>query len=127
MKLFEFNIDRLKEIEDTKSAADSNYRKLHVRKNEIIKFARDHFKRYASQKDPGVGRWNGRQIRNAFLIAASLAHYGDGDEEDDGELQKQLNGSHFEKVDKTTLLYDKYRRGVLTHDDDKRAFEREER
>lgn len=125
--LFEFNMQRLKEIEDKKGALDPQYRKLYLRKTEILAFARDHFKK--SMEKQGVGRWNGRQIRNAFLIAASLAHYGDGEEADAGdeELQKQLGRSEFEKVDKTTLLYDQYRREMFNKDDDLRAHEQEER
>lgn len=125
VKLFEFNVDRMREIEDLKSAADPEYRKLHLKKGQIVQFGRDHYKKYASEK--GIGRWNGRQIRNAFLIAASLAHYGEPEDEDDKELQKQLNKGHFEKVDKTTVLYDNYRRGMFNKDDDARAFEKEER
>lgn len=128
--LFEFNMQRLKEIEDKKAAVDSEYRKLYLRKNEILSFAREHYEK--SMEKQGFGRWNGRQIRNAFLIAASLAHYGDGDDgegdqKEDEDLQKQLGRSHFEKVDKTTLLYDRYRREMFNKDDDLRAHEKEER
>ncbi|CAN8096426.1 unnamed protein product [Discula destructiva] len=125
VNLFEFNISRMKEIEDVKSAADPAYHKLHLRRSEIVQFARDHYKKSASEK--GVGRWNGRQIRNAFLTAASLAHYGDPKDDDDAELQKQLNRGHFEKVNSTAAAYDKYRRDMYSKDDDARAFEKEER
>lgn len=125
--LFEFNMQRLKEIEDKKGAIDPEYRKLHLRKKEILAFAREHYEKSMARQ--GVGRWNGRQIRNAFLIAASLAHYGDGEEgeAEDEELQKQLGRAHFEKVDKTTMLYDQYRREMFSRDDDSRAHEQEER
>ncbi|POS79111.1 hypothetical protein DHEL01_v202504 [Diaporthe helianthi] len=126
--LFEFNMQRLKEIEDKKGSIDRQFRKLHPRKKKILTFAREHYEK--SMAKQGVGQWNGRQIRNAFLIAAYLAHYGDGEEEgeaEDDELQKQLGRTHFEKVDKTTLLCDQYRREMLNRDDDSRAHEQEER
>lgn len=126
-KLFEFNLQRLKEIEDRKATIDPTYQKLHTRNKEILKFARDNYEQAIAAK--GIGRWNGRQIRNAFLIASSLAHFGDGDEEgeDDGELQKQLGRSHFEKVYKTTMLYDQYRQKLYNKDDDLIAREKEHR
>lgn len=106
---------------------------------EIIQFARDHFNQRDNSHGSGsnFGRWNGRQIRNAFLIAASLAHYDsedEGDDEDKDELadpgrkkQKQLGRSQFEVVAKTTLMYDQYRESVHGKSDDHVAFEREER
>lgn len=125
--LFEFNMQRLKEIEDRKAGIDPEYRKLYPKKREILDFAREHFEKSKERK--GVGRWNGRQIRNAFLIAASLAHYGDGDEGEAGDeqLQKQLGRVQFEKVDKTTLLYDQYRQGMFNKTDEARAEEAEDR
>lgn len=126
-KVFEFNLERLREIEDKKASVDPTYQKLHTRNKEILKFARDHYEKAALAN--GVGRWNGRQIRNAFLIASSLAHYGDGDEEgeDDGDLQKQLGRTHFERVDRTTMLYDQYRKKIHNKDDDALAREKEHR
>ncbi|KAI6378727.1 hypothetical protein MCOR25_002148 [Pyricularia grisea] len=81
--LFKINIDRLKKIEKERakanlarcgsSSADGNYGQVQgemvVREDEILAFAKEHFLRDES------ARWNGRQIRNAFQIAASLARY----------------------------------------------------
>ncbi|KUI58675.1 Lon protease [Cytospora mali] len=109
VKVFELNIERLKEVEK-RQRTDPTHPKLYIKKNEIIRFAREHYQRYSNQE--GMGRWNGRQIRNAFLIASSLAHYG---------------AREFELVEKTTLLYDEYRYKMYKRTDSERAYEREER
>ncbi|KAI1101205.1 hypothetical protein F4804DRAFT_335500 [Jackrogersella minutella] len=121
MKIFELNIERLEEIEEQRSKA-KGHRKLVVVKNDIFEFAKTHFEKY--EKSNGMGRWNGRQIRNAFLIAYSLAHY---EGESQPELQKQLRSSHFNVVDETTMLYDQYRSNIFGKTDDALAYDREER
>ncbi|KUI71255.1 hypothetical protein VM1G_11760 [Cytospora mali] len=45
-------------------------RRIRVDRESIMKWATLHF-----QKNLELGRWNGRQIRNAFQTAASLAHF----------------------------------------------------
>lgn len=129
VKVFELNIEKLREIEKMRRL-DSTHPKLFIKKNEILRFARDHYTRHGT-KD-GLGRWNGRQIRNAFLIASSLAHYDDDVEEEPQEeggegLQKQLGAREFELVEKTTLLYDEYRYVMYKQTDNERAYQREER
>lgn len=121
MKIFELNIERLEEIEEQRSKA-KGHRKLIVVKKDVLEFAENHFNKYENSN--GIGRWNGRQIRNAFLIASSLAHY---EGEDQPELQKQLRSSHFNLVDETTILYDKFRSNVLGGADDAVAYDRMER
>lgn len=136
--IFKQHIQRLRDIEKQRNP-DPNER-IWVDYKEIIQFARDHFNERDNTHGSGnnFGRWNGRQIRNAFLIASSLAHYDsdeDGDDEDKDELaepsrkkQKQLGRSQFEVVAKTTLMYDQYRATVHSgKSDDHIAFEREER
>lgn len=66
INIFRNNIKRLIKIENQKSG-QKDHRKLYVKENEIVDFAREHFKSTV----PGMGRWNGRQIRNAFLVAPS--------------------------------------------------------
>lgn len=132
--VYKQNIQRLKEIEKQRNSDSSE--RIVILHNEILKFAREHYKQ--SLENHGIGRWNGRQIRNAFLIASSLTHY---DDEDEGELgdtddladpnvkvQKQLGRKQFETVAETTILYDKYRESVYSgKSDDHIAAEREER
>lgn len=136
--IFKQHIQRLRDIEKQRNP-DPN-EQIWVDYKEIIQFARDHFNERDNTHGSGnnFGRWNGRQIRNAFLIASSLTHYDsddDGDDEDKDELaessrkkQKQLGRSQFEVVAKTTLMYDQYRASVHSgKSDDHVAFEREER
>ncbi|KAJ4423132.1 hypothetical protein N0V82_002261 [Gnomoniopsis sp. IMI 355080] len=132
--IYKQHIQRLKEIEKQRNSDPSE--RIVILHNEILQFARDHYNQ--GHEDHSVGRWNGRQIRNAFLIASSLTHY---DEEKENELgdaddladpnvkvQKQLGRKQFEIVAETTLLYDRYRESVHSgKSDDHIAFEREER
>lgn len=135
--IFKQHIQRLRDIEKQRNPDPSQ--QVVVLHKEIIQFARDHFNRAGkSHQNRGLGRWNGRQIRNAFLIASSLAHYEDEDEEEDGEnddledtghkVQKQLGRQQFEIVAESTLLYDQYREAVHSgKSEDHVAYEREER
>lgn len=129
--IFKQHIQRLNKIEKQRNP-DQN-EQIVVLGKDIIQFAKDHF-----HANGGVGRWNGRQIRNAFLIASSLAHYQDededADEDEDGleepsqRVQKQLGRQQFEIVAETTLLYDQYRQLVHSgKSEDVVASEREER
>ncbi|KAL6875885.1 hypothetical protein HDV57DRAFT_502381 [Trichoderma longibrachiatum] len=120
--IFKLNIARLKEIEE-QAAKAPGHNKLYIDEADIISFASDHWKTHTD----GIGRWNGRQIRNAFLIAASLAHYeGDMGERPEG-LQKQLTSKHFKKVEETTRRYDEYRVACLGDTDSYLAHDRYER
>jgi len=117
-EIFKHNINRLKNIElQRQDAAD----RLYIIESEINEFALTHFDETAKS---GVGRWNGRQIRNAFLIAASLAHL---DGEKNPGMQKQLRKMHFDDVAQTTKLYDSFRIATLDGDDSSLAHERNER
>ncbi|PNP50335.1 hypothetical protein THARTR1_09043 [Trichoderma harzianum] len=120
--IFKLNILRLKEIEE-QAAKAPGHNKLYIDEPDIIAFASDHWRNHTD----GIGRWNGRQIRNAFLIAASLAHYeGDMGERPEG-LQKQLTSKHFKKVEETTRRYDEYRVACLGDTDSYLAHDRYER
>ncbi|KAH0490096.1 hypothetical protein TgHK011_001579 [Trichoderma gracile] len=120
--IFKLNITRLKEIEE-QAAKAPGHNKLYIDEADIIAFASEHWKTHTD----GIGRWNGRQIRNAFLIAASLAHYeGDMGERPEG-LQKQLTSKHFKKVEETTRRYDEYRVACLGDTDSYLAHDRYER
>ncbi|KAL7955145.1 hypothetical protein V8C34DRAFT_292550 [Trichoderma compactum] len=120
--IFKLNILRLKEIED-QAAKAPRHNKLYIDEADIINFASEHWRNHTD----GIGRWNGRQIRNAFLIAASLAHYeGDMGERPEG-LQKQLTSKHFKKVEETTRRYDEYRVACLGDTDSYLAHDRYER
>ncbi|KAG8158218.1 hypothetical protein KVR01_011979 [Diaporthe batatas] len=136
--IFKQHIQRLRDIERQRNPDPDD--QILVLPKEILEFAKEHYDRGGNNEGSGtnLGRWNGRQIRNAFLIASSLAHYDseeDGENEDLEDLaeptrkkQKQLGRSQFELVARTTLLYDQYRQSVHSgRSDDRVAFEREER
>ncbi|KAI7775791.1 hypothetical protein LA080_006376 [Diaporthe eres] len=135
--IFQQHIQRLRDIEKQRNS-DPNEQVMVLHK-EIIQFAEDHYNRRGNRHGQGsnVRRWNGRQIRNVFLIVSSLAHYdsdNNGDDEDDElaepgrKKQKQLGRREFELVAQTTFLYDQYRESVHSgKSDDHVAFEREER
>jgi hypothetical protein len=70
LAIWKVNINRLKDVE-TKHAMLNNDRPLTIDERGIRKFAKHHFR----TNEDGKGRWNGRQIRNAFLIASALAQF----------------------------------------------------
>ncbi|KAF6809747.1 AAA family ATPase [Colletotrichum musicola] len=73
-----------------------------IRKAEILKFAKDHFKELTRKNRD---TWNGRQIRNAFQTAIALTeHQGKTSKPGDalpvlGEMQFRMVASGFEKFD----------------------------
>lgn len=110
--IFKQHIQRLRDIERQRNP-DQN-EQIMVLHKEIIQFAKDHYNQRDNNHGSGsnFGRWNGRQIRNAFLIASSLAHYDSEDEADEADKddlaepgrkkQKQLGRSQFELVAQTS-------------------------
>lgn len=118
--VFNLNIEKLEQIEQQRAELFSEP-KLYIVKDEILKFASEHF------RDTGSGResWNGRQIRNAFLIASSLARY---EAEAQGEdFQPQLRASHFREVETVTREFDSFRKHLKGGDDEEVARRKEER
>jgi hypothetical protein len=129
--IFQLNIDKLEKIEDQRNEADIQKhlkqggqggpgRRLIIDDQAILKFATKHYKKHTND----IGRWNGRQIRNAFSIAASLAHF---NADSNPKLPRLLNAEQFREVQKATVSYDKYRERVLGNNDGGIALEREER
>lgn len=103
--VFKVNIDKIKEIEEKSEGRG----RLVIDEQDILSWARNH---YDTNKEY-VGRWNGRQIRNAFLIGSSLAHYdmSEGARREMAIPNKRhgvLDGAQFEAVAQTTLSFDKY-------------------
>jgi len=118
LEIFRHNIGRLQKIElQRQDPAD----RLFILEKDVLDFALAH---YRTSDGQGMGKWNGRQIRNAFLIAASLAHL-DGD--DNPGMQKQLRKSHFDTVAQTTMLYDRFRSSILNGPHSHVARDRNER
>ena len=119
-KVFELNIERLELIEQQRHDMFKEP-KLFILKDEIVQFAMTHY------RESGDGResWNGRQIRNAFLIASSLARY--EIEQQPAGFQPQLRASHFKEVETITKEYDSFRKHLKGGDDADVAYRKNER
>ncbi|KAK5989779.1 hypothetical protein PT974_08040 [Cladobotryum mycophilum] len=122
--IFKVNIRKLKEIEEERKEqlkdSDLIEPQLIIDDDSIMRFAESHFDNTAE-----ATRWNGRQIRNAFQIASSLARYdvhksqieGPGrDGNTSGALkggdtqnpQPILNATQFQLVSETIARFDNY-------------------
>ena len=79
-----------------------NLKQVDIEEDEILEFAE---KQYKKAKKEGTGRWNGRQIRNAFQTAIALAEW-------DLKIEKtktaKLTRARFEKVEKSSREFDLY-------------------
>ncbi len=91
---------------------------LHIEKEDIMRFAADHYNKHPK----GKGAWNGRQIRNAFVVAAALARQeADALGLDAIQAPPRLRYEHFAEVEKLTREYDRFREQLLEGDDSFRA------
>ncbi|KAI3395537.1 hypothetical protein diail_1254, partial [Diaporthe ilicicola] len=124
-RIFRTNIKMLQESEQQQYEAGSGERPLFIVEADVMKFAVEH----CTKHPKGKGAWNGRQIRNAFLVAAALARQ---EAEQPGldassGFQPQLRSSHFQEVEKLIEEYHSFRAHVLGGDDSRRARLNEER
>lgn len=94
------NIDRLEriELERFERAQGTMTQPFQITKNRILRFADEMFK---YQKGTP---WNGRQIRNAFQVASSLAHY-DARRDD---CPPKLTVEHFKTILSVTEDFDEF-------------------
>lgn len=86
-------------IDTAKSIFRDSDRDIVIDKDDILAFAKDHFR---TMEDSKSGTWNGRQIRNAFQTAIALA-------EMDATIaggNPHLKGKQFEVVAKTSQDFD---------------------
>ncbi|KAL8841967.1 MAG: hypothetical protein Q9176_002904 [Flavoplaca citrina] len=105
IKIWRVNIARLK----------SSEKRYDMDEDGIIAFAKDHFLTY----DEG-GRWNGRQIRNAFQTVLALAEY---DATEGMSPRPRVTVDHFQKVAAAASDFDRYLRDVYGgRDESARAF-----
>ncbi|KAI1762738.1 hypothetical protein GGR53DRAFT_468083 [Hypoxylon sp. FL1150] len=108
--IFRLNLAKLQEMEARRHEVTGEPT-LAIREGEILDFAGRHYEENARS----TGCWNGRQIRNAFQIASSLAHhnYALGVETARGLGQQPpaapvLDRSLFEKVQMSTQSFDRH-------------------
>lgn len=110
--IWKVNMERLKSIEKQRAHLN-NEPPLSINERAIRKFAKKHFR----NNEDGKGRWNGRQIRNAFLIASALAQFERANPNqavpttshsklDDPAFD--LNPRHFDIVAKASLGFEEY-------------------
>lgn len=101
-QIFWLNIERLKAME---AAEPDKIHSITVDESSIMTWAENHF-----LSNPELGRWNGRQIRNAFQTAASLAHYDALNPQGVEGAAKPgvLNWVQFNKVAQATRQFDVY-------------------
>lgn len=118
--VFRINIERLKQAERQQAEA-SGQRPLVVVESDVLRFAADH----CDAHPRGKGAWNGRQIRNAFVVAAALAR--EESEHQPDEVQPQLRYSHFKQVETVMGDFVEFRASVLGKDDAQLALLNEER
>ncbi|RDW84237.1 hypothetical protein BP6252_01827 [Coleophoma cylindrospora] len=117
MDIWKLNIDRLRQVEKDRSEAVS-HEPLQINEKGILRFAKEKF-----HQDHNRNRWNGRQIRNAFQIASSLANF---DARKDG-IQPRLSVEHFKMIHTVTDDFDKYIKEAKGKSDGELAFDRGDR
>jgi hypothetical protein len=120
--IFQANIKRLREAEKQQHEA-SGEPPIYILERDVMRFATDHCRKHPK----GKGAWNGRQIRNAFVMAASLARHDAMLSGDPHEFQPQLRYSHFQEVEKLTDEYNRFRVQLQGGDDSRKALLNEER
>jgi hypothetical protein len=127
LALFDANLARLAKIAQERAAATGKPR-LDIRQSEIRQFA---MRAFDSRPDKMGPWWNGRQIRNAFQIASSLAYSGVLRDRTANRTQNPdrcyIGKEHFEEIQKAIDAYDKNRQGLFHMNDAERAEHREER
>jgi hypothetical protein len=98
-------------IKQTKQALERNNRRVTIDKKQILKFAKEHY------DDNEEGRWNGRQIRNAFHTAVAMAEFDErtktGVYNEDKDIPIMIGREQFEKIAHTVNEFDDYMRQTL--------------
>lgn len=107
IQIFRLNVGKLREIERQKSTL-TKQPELIINEEDIIAFARQHLQENGAS-------WNGRQIRNAFQVASSLAHYDyqkkvqkASEQREEPPPPPELNSEFFQKVQHATNTFDMY-------------------
>lgn len=120
LKIWEMNLERAKKI-DLERTRTQTMSGLIIDEEDIKSYAEIHW----IENQNGVGKWNGRQIRNAFQTASALAlyeaHMGNAkrlrEDPDAAITPPRLTRKHFEKVAKATSQFGEYMRDTIGKDD----------
>ncbi|KAI0118658.1 hypothetical protein GGR51DRAFT_497209 [Nemania sp. FL0031] len=115
LAIFQTNLDRLIDIEFER-AKITGEPALDVKSDGILAFAAAHYHRH--EGNMASPPWNGRQIRNAFQIAPSIARYGRANNTNptsnsiasitstssqSSDQEPYVGPEHFEKVEESTV------------------------
>jgi len=127
------NLERLRQIEKQRTDGTPE-QPLDIRETDILNFADWHFRQATEGK-----RWNGRQIRNAFQMATSLAYF----EARSAQLERidtpvseavaalvarpKLDVRHFQTIHAITDEFDEYLQETTGRSASRLAFEKDER
>lgn len=123
-KIWEVNIKLLSERNS----------RLQIDRKGILDFAKEHWRDSAARDCA----WNGRQIQNAFKVAAALAEWDAYSPnvqhqidtrlpEEDVPSHLKLTANHFETIAKATRIFDQYHQEVTGFSERQRAFNLMER
>ncbi|GAP90408.1 putative AAA family ATPase [Rosellinia necatrix] len=115
LAIFKVNLRKLRGIETKKEqallSAEAREPELTIKDDEIMEFAERHW-----DMTPRHARWNGRQIRNAFQVASSIARYDTGKQslasktktKDEKQRRPTLSSIHFRLVANIINRFDTY-------------------
>ncbi|KAB5583585.1 hypothetical protein GE09DRAFT_1079374 [Coniochaeta sp. 2T2.1] len=123
LDIWKLNIQRVREI-DAELAKNEERGPLQINEQELLDFAAFLFNQ-SSSRGRLAGRWNGRQIRNAFQVARSMAYYEHNRDRPSGP--PSLAVRHFETMHEITATFDHYLTTVRGGTDAERALEEEYR
>ena len=120
-EIFKMNMDRADKIAQLR-AEHTKEPPLNIKRDEILDFALDKFE---ESRNKDIPWWNGRQIRNAFQIATSLAYAHAKSSTDNSE--RYLGQEHFAEVLRAVQDYEQYRQELFHKTDNELAAGRDER
>lgn len=89
LEIWQLNIHRLRQMENDKPKEGQIA--MEISEAELLRFAAAQF----DSNFRNAGRWNGRQIRNAFQVARSLAYY---DAQKEADRLKEIGSRYFVPV-----------------------------
>ncbi|RDW91764.1 hypothetical protein BP5796_01158 [Coleophoma crateriformis] len=119
LDIWKLNIHRVRKIEEELAKVEQR-ESLLINDNDLLGFAQCLFLEGGSNRR-GHGRWNGRQIRNAFQVACSLAYYehrfnqekaGLATARDAGSDRPVLSVRHFQTMHDITASFENYRAAI---------------
>lgn len=114
-EIWAMNIERLEKIEQERCLRNPNAQPLRIANKGIRRFAEGIFQKGTI--------WNGRQIRNAFQVASSLAHY---EARRDG-APPMLRVEHFKTIHIVTEDFEEYVKETIGKTSGEQAYERGDR